>query len=425
MGQPSLGVQVGPVKLFETREQKKNFLAAFSGYVLDAMDFLLYAMVISILINQFHMNAALAGFLSSISLVAASVGGFVFGLLTDFIGRKRVLAITILVYSVASLGAATSHNWQQLLFWRVLLGLGMGGEWGAGMALVVETIHPRKRGIGVSLVQAAWPLGYMLAALLTNLIVPAFTWRGLFVVGVLPAFATWWIQRAIQEPEMWRNRNVRISSQTGKRSAILVILKGLFGPKSVGKTIVALFLCVFGYLGYQAVAIWLPTLLGGSEKMGGFAMKHSMITWVLVVYNLGGLVFFPIFGVLADRFGRKPLMLCFTLAATVITPIVYILLPHNPVLFMVGIFLSGGSITFFAYYGMGISELFPTEVRGSALGFVNNMGRILGGQAPVLIGAISGSIGFAKGMTAIAVIGFLITFMSSFFIHETKGIELQ
>ncbi|HKN54636.1 MAG TPA: MFS transporter, partial [Amycolatopsis sp.] len=137
-----------------TATQSRGFWAAFWGYTLDAFDFLLYAQVIGILIVTLHMNASLAGLLSSASLIAASVGGLIFGVLADYLGRRKVLILTVLVYSIASLGAATSQDWQQMLLWRILLGLGMGGEWGAGMALVTETFGARHRGRVVSLIQS-------------------------------------------------------------------------------------------------------------------------------------------------------------------------------------------------------------------------------------------------------------------------------
>jgi MFS family permease len=175
------------------------------------------------------------------------------------------------------------------------------------------------------------------------------------------------------------------------------------------------------------VAIWLPTFLTGAAASGGLAASRTSATAMLVVYNVGGLVCFPLFGVLSDRIGRKPAVLFFALISTAVTPVAYMWLAHldTPLPFYVALFVSGGGVAFFAYYGAGISELFPTVARGTALGFINNIGRIVGGQAPVFIWLMAGRYGFGDAMSFVAIIGFAMTTMIALFMRETKAVELR
>ena len=190
-----------------TREQWRVLAAAKFGWMLDAMDFMLYAMALNQLRSYFGFNDATAGLLGTVTLVMSGVGGLIFGYVADRFGRTRALMGTIAIFSLASLGAATSQSVMQLLFWRALLGIGMGGEWASGAVLVSETWPPEHRNKAISIMQSGWALGYILAALAAaadprrRRRSADDSWRWLFVVGVLPAFFTLWIRRYVQEPE--------------------------------------------------------------------------------------------------------------------------------------------------------------------------------------------------------------------------------
>ena len=194
-----------------TIDQWRTLAAAKLGWMLDAMDFMLYAMAIGQLRTYFGFNDATAGMLGTITLVMSGVGGVLFGYLADRLGRTRALMGTIVLFSVASLGAATSQSVLQLLLWRALLGIGMGGEWASGAVLISETWPPEHRNKAISIMQSGWAIGYIAAALMAALILgrPASgpeAWRWLFLVGVLPALFTLWIRRYVPEPEAWARR---------------------------------------------------------------------------------------------------------------------------------------------------------------------------------------------------------------------------
>src|SRR6266436_5253061 len=192
-----------------TTSERKSLFAGGLGWMLDAMDVMLYSLVLVYLIREFSMDTRTAGFLNSLTLVASAIGGFLFGVLADRIGRTRALMASILVYSFASAACGFSHTIPQLATFRFVLGLGMGGEWTTGAALIAETWRAEHRGKALGLMQSAYAIGEAIAALVVALVLPHFGWRPVFFVGVLPAFLVFWIQRRVPEPELWKQRAAR------------------------------------------------------------------------------------------------------------------------------------------------------------------------------------------------------------------------
>src|SRR3990172_3593215 len=220
-----------------TPEQWRALLAAKLGWMLDAMDFLLYVMAIGRLKAYFGFGDATAGLLGTITLLVSAGGGVLFGLIADRVGRTRALMGTILIFSLCSLGAATSQTLVQLLLWRALLGIGMGGEWASGAVLVSETWPPEHRTKAVGIMQSGWALGYILAAIAAALVLDVLplgdeAWRWLFVVGVLPAFFTLWVRRRVPEPPAWARR--RASGGLVANPFAPLFGRGLWGGGGVG-----------------------------------------------------------------------------------------------------------------------------------------------------------------------------------------------
>src|SRR5712664_823734 len=190
-----------------TSAERKSLAAGGLGWMLDAMDVMLYSLVLTYLIREFSMDTRTAGFLNSLTLVASAIGGLLFGVVADRIGRTRSLMVSILVYSLASAACAFSHTVTQLALFRFVLGLGMGGERTAAAALIAETWRPEHRGKALGLMQSAYAIGEAIAALVVGLVLPHFGWRAVFLVGVLPAFLVFWIQSSVPEPLLWTERD--------------------------------------------------------------------------------------------------------------------------------------------------------------------------------------------------------------------------
>jgi len=265
-----------------TREQWRVLLAAKFGWMLDAMDFMLYAMAVGQLRAYFGFDDGIAGVLGTATLVMSGVGGLMFGYVADRFGRTRALMGTIAIFSLASLGAATSMTVVQLLLWRAVLGLGMGGEWASGAVLVSETWPPQHRNKAISIMQSGWAIGYIAAALLAALIldIPALgnnAWRVLFVVGVLPAFFTLWIRRHVHEPEAW-NR------QAAARDTAPNPFRVIFGPQMIGRTLRIILLGAAVQFAYWGVFFWLPSFLARPLDQGGAGMGVvNSFGWILAV----------------------------------------------------------------------------------------------------------------------------------------------
>ena len=178
------------------------FRSACLGWMLDAMDVMLYSLVLVAIQKDLGLSPGSSGLLMSLTLVTAAAGGILFGRLADHWGRVRAMMASILVYSLFTGLSGLSQNIWQLAVCRLLLGLGMGGEWASGATLVAETWPPEHRGKALGLMQSFWAIGYALAVGVNWVVSPRFGWRAVFFVGVLPALLTVWMRHGVEEPQI-------------------------------------------------------------------------------------------------------------------------------------------------------------------------------------------------------------------------------
>ena len=395
-----------------TRDQWRVLAAAKAGWMLDAMDFMLYAMAIGQLRTYFGFNDATAGMLGTVTLVMSGVGGILFGYLADRLGRTRALMGTIVVFSVASLGAATSQSVIQLMMWRALLGIGMGGEWASGAVLVSETWPAAHRNKAISIMQSGWAIGYIFAAVLAALILgaPGATaeqWRWLFVVGGFPAVFTLWIRRYVREPEAWQRR----SAEAARVNPFKVIFRSGLAKR-------ALLIILLGssvQFAYWGIFFWLPAFLARPIDQGGAGMGVvGSLGWIIPV-QVGAYLGYLTFGFIADRLGRRRTFVLFMLGAAVLVPI-YGQMARSPItLMLLGPVLGYFGHGYFSVFGSLVAEQFPAAVRATGQGTTYNIGRMAGAIAPYTIGAIATlpgiGIGLALGVTsAFFLLGALLIF---------------
>ena len=394
--------------------QWRTLLAAMLGWMLDAMDVMFYAFALTAIRAEFSLSAAAAGGLASVTLLTSAVGGIAFGVLADRIGRARSLVWSILIYSAFTALTATSHSLAQLVLWRSLVGIGLGGEWAAGSVLVSESWPAEHRGKAIGLMQSGWAIGYIFAALLASAILPAHGWRVLFAIGVAPALLAWWVRRTVPEPEIWRH---------AERSARLGFT-ALFRPPLVRNVAVATTLTSCLLFAYWGLFTWIPAYLASPVTSGGAGMGVVRSVGWIVPMQIGAFFGYVLFGVLADRFGRRPVFLTFVLAAAVLVP-VYGQMGAQPAALMalgplIGFFGHG----YFSLFGAMLAELFPSSVRATAQGFCYNFGRAASALAPFVIGALADrhGIGSALALTSaffVAAGGLMLL------LPETRGEELQ
>jgi MFS family permease len=285
-----------------TVPQRRALVAAMLGWMFDSMDFLIYVLAIGRLKTYFGFGDATAGLLGTFTLISAAVGGLTFGVIADRIGRVRTLNLTIAIFSICSVGAATSQNVVQLAIWRTLLGLGMGGEWAAGGVLVAETLPAELRNKATSVMQSTWALGAILAAALSGLILDVLplgpnAWRWLFAVGGLPALLILWFRRTVAEPEVWKTASK--TRATGNPYRVL------FGSELRMRTILACVMASLLQFAYWGFFFWLPNLLATPVERGGAGMSVVKSVGYLIPMQCGAFIGYLSFGPLADRFGRR------------------------------------------------------------------------------------------------------------------------
>jgi MFS family permease len=384
-----------------TPEQWRVLAAAKLGWMLDALDFMLYAMALGQLRAYFEFDDATAGFLGTATLIMSGVGGLVFGYVADRFGRARALMGTIIVFSLASLGAATSQSVLQLLFWRAVLGIGMGGEWASGAVLVSETWPAHLRNKAISIMQSGWAIGYMAAAVLAALVLGNESlgnegWRWLFVLGVVPALFTLWIRRNVPESRAWVARAPAARCDNP--------LATIFGRALIGRTLRIVALGAAVQFAYWGLFFWLPPFLSRPIEQGGAGMGVvGSLQWIIFM-QVGAYLGYLTFGFIADRLGRRRTFILFMLCAAAIVPI-YGQMARNPMVLLalsplLGYFGHG----YFSMFGGLIAELFPTAVRATGQGTSYNLGRMAGAIAPFTIGAVATlpgiGIGLALGVTS-------------------------
>jgi MFS family permease len=370
-----------------TRPQRRALVAAMLGWMFDSMDFLIYVLAIGRLKSYFGFGDATAGLLGTLTLISAAVGGLAFGVVADRVGRVRTLNITIAIFSICSLGAATAQSVVQLAIWRALLGLGMGGEWAAGGVLVAETLPAELRNKATALMQSTWAIGAILAAGLAGLVLDVLplgdnAWRWLFAAGGLPALLILWQRRGVEEHEVWR---AAASSSAPRTNPYRV----LFGSEMRRRTMLACFMASLLQFAYWGLFFWLPNLLATPIDKGGAGMSIVKSVGWLIPMQCGAFVGYLSFGPLADRFGRRRVFAAFLAAAALLVPLYghmvrspVILLALSPIIGFVG-------HAYWSAISPFLSELFPTTVRASGQGLGYNSGRLLGALAPYVIGTLA------------------------------------
>ncbi|MFZ5787075.1 MAG: MFS transporter [Acidobacteriota bacterium] len=398
-----------------TSAQRRSLLAAGLGWMLDAFDVMLYAMVLAHLMRELPMSAASAGLLGSLTLAASAVGGVVFGVLADRVGRTRALMASILVYSVFTAACGVAQNVAQLAVFRVFLGLGMGGEWATGAALVAETWPAAHRGKALGLMQSAWAVGYALAAAVTALVLPRFGWRAVFLVGVAPALVTLWIRRRVEEPAVWTASS---SSGAVPRGS----LRELAAPPLRRHVLVATAVSAATMFGWWGLFTWIPSYLGLPPEQGGAGLDVVRTsTWVALM-QVGMWLGYVTFGAVADRLGRKPAYVSYLAVAACLVPI------YGSVRDPGALLLLGPAVAFFGtgyFVGFGVitAELFPTRLRATAQGLTYNAGRGVSAIAPYVVGSLADSHGLGAAFRVVAA-AFAIAAVLGLLLPETRNTRI-
>jgi len=416
-----------------TSAQRRTLIAAALGWMLDSFDAMLYALVLAHIMRDLDMSKATAGLLNSLTLLASGIGGVSFGFIADRIGRTRALMLSILTYSICSFASGLSTSVLMLAVFRFILGLGMGGEWNTGAALVAETWPTELRAKAISIVQSSWAIGYALAALVAGVVLHYADWRMVFFIGILPALMTLWIRSSVPESAMWQEHHRLSQTRLAQESTRVVEAQQkyeddsfarIFRPPYVKNTFALLFLNFFGMFAWWGLFTWIPPYLSLPVENGGRGFGVMGTTTLLVVLNLFGMLpGYASFGWVADHLGRRKSFICYTLLAALAVPL-YAMVRQPAVLLVMGTVVAFFGTGFFSGSGIIGSEIFPTSVRARALGFTYNGARTMSSVAPYIIGRV----GQVKGLSwafYLCAGSFLLASLVATQLPETRGKQLQ
>ena len=399
-----------------TAAERRSLVAGGLGWMLDAMDVMLYSLVLAHLMRDLGMSKAEGGLLNSLTLLASAIGGLAFGFLADRVGRTRALMASILVYSVASGACGLSQTIVQLAICRFILGLGMGGEWTTGAALIAETWPPEHRAKALGLMQSSWAIGEMIAAGVVALVLPSLGWRAVFFVGVLPALVVFWIRRDVPESEIWLRRQAARATSTGS-------LRILWRKDLRRNGLVATAMNACGMFGYWGLFTWIPAYLSLPVAEGGRGLSLMRTTTWLIVMGLGKWLGYALFGFFADSVGRRRSYVAYLLVAAALVPL-YGITREPGWLLVLGPLVAFFGTGFFSGFSAIASELFPTEIRATAMGLSYNVGRGLSAAAPAVVGLLASRFGFGSAFLVLAA-AFLAGALLALLLPETKGRALE
>jgi SHS family lactate transporter-like MFS transporter len=391
-----------------TREQKHVVAASFLGWSLDAFDFFLLVFVLKDIAAEFHTEIESVTLAILLTLAMRPVGAFIFGRAADRWGRRPTLMVNILLYSVLEFASGFSPNLTVLIVLRALYGIAMGGEWGVGASLTMESIPVHARGFVSGLLQSGYPTGYFMASIVYGVLFPYIGWRGMFMVGVIPALLVFYIRRTVPESPSW-NREA-----AAQRGSTMAVLKQHW---KLGIYAVVL-MTAFNFFSHGTQDIY-PTFLQVQHKLA-----PHVVSIIAVVYNIGAICGGILFGSLSERFGRRRCIIISSLLSLLVIPLWAF--SATPVMLAIGAFLMQFTVQgAWGIVPVHLNELSPDTARGTFPGFVYQLGNLLASVNATLQAMIAshygGDYGFALAIVAgtVAIVIAVLTAMGT----EARGID--
>jgi SHS family lactate transporter-like MFS transporter len=396
-------------------DQRATFLACFLGWTLDALDFFLVTFVVKSISADFSVSIVQVTFAITLTLMMRPLGALIFGMLGDRFGRRLPLMVDIIFYSLMELLTAFSPNYTFFLIFRALYGIGMGGEWGLGASLTMESLPARARGLASGILQQGYSCGFLLAAVVYWVVFPHFGWRALFVVGALPALLVIYIRARVPESPVWQRDQHTIRSSLGN-------LRGL-GRHWRLFVYAVLLMTAFNYMSHGTQDLY-PTFL---QKQRGMSVNQTAA--IAIIYNLGAICGGAILGYFSQFWGRRRIIILAALLGILLIPI-WIFSPNIPLLVAGGFFMQFMVQGAWGVVPVHLNELSPPALRGTFPGVVYQLGNFFSANAAMLQARLAESFPSAHGqpnyaltMACVTFVVFLVLILLSALGREARGIE--
>jgi MFS family permease len=402
-----------------TPVERRTMIGCLGGWSLDALDVQIFSFVIPTLLTVWGISRADAGVLGTVTLLVSAIGGWLAGALSDRYGRVAVLQITILWYAFFTFLCGFAQDFNQLFVFRALQGLGFGAEWSAGAVLMGEVIRDRYRGRAVGFVQSGWAIGWGAAALLYTAVFAwlpeATAWRTMFWIGLAPALLVFWVRKHVDEPAVFQARRALAPAQA-TFTQLLSVLK----PPYLSTTLKVALMVTGAQGGSYALSVWLPTFLRTERHLsvlntGGYLFVHILGAWVGFITG----------AYLADALGRKATFMISALGS-IVAVVAYVTLPISDGMMLL-LAAPLGFIIYMMFSAMGpfLTELYPTEVRGSGQGFCYNVGRAFGALFPALVGFLSQRLPLGTAIAIFAFAAYALMILALLMLPETRGRSVE
>lgn len=384
-----------------TKNQKWVMASTAAGFSLENMDIMFLSFALAPIIAELHISSAAAGWIGSITNLGMLAGGAIFGLVGDRIGRVKTFTYTIFIFAFATAAMFFAHNLPIIYTMRFLAGIGAGGEYGVGIALIAENFQPGLIGRLTSLAAIGGQVGAIFAAVMAAYIIPAFGWNALFLLGVIPVILTFFIRRHVHESDEF----LAAHAHAVKTHEKIAVSRLFATPALALQTLGLMVMTIVQIAGYFGLMNWLPSIV---QKQQGLSVSGSSLWMVATIVGMS--IGMMVFGTIMDNFGPRWAFGIFLLgSASVMFTI--LMVKSAVALILAGALIGFFSNGMFGGYGAVISRLYPTEIRSTANSIIMNVGRAIGGFSSVVIGLLMDHYSLAVTMgclSALYILSFLV-----------------
>ncbi|MCM2493460.1 MFS transporter [Burkholderia glumae] len=394
-----------------TREQRNVTIAAYLGWTLDAFDFFLMVFVLKDIAAEFNTKISTVTFAISLTLAMRPVGALIFGRLADRFGRRPTLMVNIALYSLLELASGFAPSLTALFVMRALFGIAMGGEWGVGSALTMETVPPKSRGIVSGLLQAGYPSGYLLASIVFGLFYQYIGWRGMFMIGVLPALLVLYVRSHVPESPAWKQMEKR------PRPSLVATLRHNWKLSIYAVVLMT----AFNFFSHGTQDLY-PTFLREQHHF-----DPRTVSWITIVLNIGAIVGGLAFGSLSEKIGRRRAIFIAALIALPVLPLWAF--SSGTVALAAGAFLMQISVQgAWGVIPVHLNEISPDEIRATFPGFVYQLGNLIASGNAVMQARLASSNGngndYSYALALVAGVVAVVIASLILFSRERRGIDM-